>query len=213
MDGTALQKKLYAGYARAARQTGLPYRLFRAGSPQAPMTGAPIAVLPAAFSPANYEFAEPQTYGKATWQALFDGSQALVGDILVGPRTFFVAGLQALLPILVVEAPHIVDVRRPFRESGAGYQSAYGGTTPAQETVIMGQWPASILQGTRGENTEANLPDDVKAPWWGLLMPAWSAVEILTSDVVQDELGRRFAIVSAEITPMGWRLTALQEQA
>jgi hypothetical protein len=44
-------------------------------------------------------------------------------------------------------------------------------------------------------------------------MPAFPGVELLTSDVIEDELGRRFAVASAEITPLGWRLTALQEQA
>jgi hypothetical protein len=213
MNGATLQRRIYAGYASAAARTGLPYQLFRATSAFGPMAGPPLATLPAAFSPGNDAFDQPQNYGKATWEALFDGSLAQVGDILVGPKTYFVAALQALLPILVVEAPHVVDVRRPFREAGVGYQSAYGGTTPASETVIMGQWAASILQGTRGENTLANLPDDLKAPWWGLLMPAFPGVEILTSDVIEDELGRRFAVASAEITALGWRLTALQEQA
>ncbi|MEA2756612.1 MAG: hypothetical protein QOJ54_2901 [Aliidongia sp.] len=213
MDGATLQRRIYAGYARAAVQIGLPYQLFRATGAQGPMAGPPLATLPAAFSPADYAFGQPQNYGKATWEALFDGTQAQVGDVLVGPKTYFVVGLQALLPILAVEAPHIVDVRRPFRETGVGFQAAYGGTTPAQESVIMSQWPASILQGTRGENTMANLPDDLKAPWWGLLMPACPGVEIVTSDVIEDELGRRFAVASAEITPMGWRMTALQEQA
>ena len=213
MDGATLQRRLYRGYARAAARTGLPYQLFRASTAQAPMAGPPRVTLPAAFSPGDYDFGQPQNYGKATWEALFDGSLAQVGDILVGPKTYFVAAMQALLPILVVEAPHIVDVRRPFREAGVGYQSTYGGTTPAQESVIMGQWPASILAGTRGENTMANLPDDLKAPLWGLLMPAFPGVQILTSDVIEDALGRRFAVAAAEITPMGWRLTALQEQA
>jgi hypothetical protein len=213
MDGAALQQALYRGYARAAERTGLPYALFRAGGPLNPMTGTPLAMLPAAFSPQDYGFEHPQAYGKALWQALFDGSQALVGDILVGPKTYFVVGLQSLLPILVVEAPHTVDVRRPFRESGVGYQASYGGSTPVQETIVMGQWPASILQGSRAENTGAGLPDDLKAPYWDILLPEYPGVELVTSDVVQDGLGRRFAIGSAEITPLGWRLTALQEQA
>ena len=213
MDGTILQQKLYRGYARAAEQAGLAYSLFRATGPQGPMAGAPLAVLPAAFSPQDYAFEHPQGYGKALWQALLDGCRVQVGDILVGPKTYFIAALQALLPILAVEAPHTVDVRRPFRETGVGYQASYGGTTPAQETVIMGQWPASILQGTRSESTQAGLPDDMKAPYWDILLPACPGIVLLTSDVVQDELGRRFAIGSAETTPLGWRLTALQEQA
>ncbi|MEI9983516.1 MAG: hypothetical protein WDN69_10090 [Aliidongia sp.] len=118
-----LQQKLYRGYARAAERTGLSYRLYRATSALGPMTGAPLATLPAAFSPQDYAFDHPQGYGKAVWQALFDGCQAAVGDILVGPKTYFVAALQALLPILAVEAPHVVDLRRPFRETGVGYHT------------------------------------------------------------------------------------------
>jgi hypothetical protein len=213
MDGAALQQKLYRGYARAAEQTGLPCRLYRAGGPLNPMAGAALATLPAAFSPQDYAFEHPQGYGKALWQALLDGTQVLVGDLLVGPKTYFVVALQALLPILVAEAPHVVDVRRPFRETGVGYQASYGGTTPRQETIVMGQWPASILQGIRSENTGAGLPDDLKAPDWDILLPAFPGVQLVTSDIVQDEAGRRFAIGSAETTPLGWRLTALQEQA
>jgi hypothetical protein len=213
MDGATLQRQLYRGYARAAERAGLPYQLFRPTGALGPMAGPPLTPLPAAFSPEDYAFEHPQTYGKALWQALLDGSQVQVGDILVGPKTYFIAAQQALLPILAIEAPQIVDVRRPFRETGVGYQASYGGTTPAQETIIMEQWPASILQGARGENTGANLPDDLRAPSWALLMPAWPGIELLTSDVVQDGLGRRFAVASAEITPLGWRLTALQEQA
>jgi hypothetical protein len=213
MDGATLQQRIYAGYARAAAQIGLPYQLFRATGPLNPVAGPDLTTLPAAFSPADLRFAVPQAYGKATWYAVLDGAQLLVGDILVGAKTYFVAGLQALLPILVVEAPHLVDIRRPFRETGVGYQQAYGGTTPAGETVIMAQWPASILAGTKSEATGANLPDDLKAPFWDVLMPAWPGLQLLTADVIQDEFGRRFAVASAEITPLGWRLTALAEQA
>jgi hypothetical protein len=213
MDGATLQQRIYAGYARTAAQIGLPYQLFRATSAFNPMAGPGLAALPAAFSSADLRFELPQAYGRATWQAVLDGTQLLVGDILIGAKTYFVAGLQALLPILVVEAPHQVDIRRPFREAGVGYQPAYGGTTPSGETAIMAQWPASILAGTKSEATGATLPDDLKAPFWDVLMPAWPGVQLLTADVVQDELGRRFAIASAEITPLGWRLTALAEQA
>jgi hypothetical protein len=213
MDGATLQQLLYRGYARAAERTGLPYQLFRPTGALGPIAGPPIARLSAAFSPENYAFEHPQGYGKAVWQGLLDGSQVQVGDILVGPKTYFIVAMQALLPILAIEAPQIVDVRRPFRETGVGYQAAYGGGTPAQETIIMGQWPASILQGLRSENTKADLPDDLKAPWWDILLPSWPSIELFTSDIVQDALGRRFAIGSAELTPLGWRLTALQKQA
>jgi len=212
MNGATLQQKIYAGYARAATKIGLAYRLFRATSALNPMAGAPLATLTAAFSAADYRFAKPVGYGQATWWGLFDGGQTLVGDILVGAKIFFVAAQQALAPILVVEAPRLVDLRRPFRETGVGYQPAYGGTTPVQESVIAQQWPASILAGSRGGPAPADLPDDLHDPGWEILMPAPPGVTIRTSDILQDDLGRRFDIASAELTPLGWRLTAVEAQ-
>jgi hypothetical protein len=213
MNGPTLQQKIWRSYALSALRVGLSYNLFRAAGPLNPMAGAPLATLPAAFSPTDYDFREPQTYGRATWQCLIDGSQTQAGDILVGPKTYFIAAQQTLLPILAVEAPRIVDIRRPFRETGIGYQAAYGGSTPATETVIMAQWPASILIGGHGAPGMAKLPDDMKAPGWDILMPAWAGLELLTSDIVEDEFGRRFGIEAAELTPLGWRLTTLQLEA
>ena len=212
MDGATLQQRIYAGYARGAAKIGLPYQLFRASSALNPMAGAPRATLQAAFSAADYRFAKPLGYGQATWWGLLDGTQTQIGDVLVGTKTFFIAAQQALAPILVVEAPRLVDLRRPFRETGVGYQTAYGGTTPAQESMIAQQWPASILAGARGGPASADLPDDVHDPGWEILMPAPPGVTIRTSDILQDELGRRFDIASAEVTPLGWRLTAIEAQ-
>jgi hypothetical protein len=77
----------------------------------------------------------------------------------------------------------------------------------------MAGWPASILRGGRGEGGMAKLPDDLKASGWDILMPAWAGLELVTSDIVADDLGRRFGIEAAELTPLGWRLTALQLEA
>lgn len=213
MDGPTLQQKIWRSYALSALRAGLSYNLFRATGPMNPMTGTPLATLPAAFGPTDYAFGAPQSYGRATWQCLIDGAQTLVGDMLVGPKTWFIVAQQALLPILVVEAPRTIQLRRPFRESGVGYQSAYGGSTPATETVVMAGWPASILIGGRGESGLAKLPDDLKASGWDILMPSWPGLALATSDIVEDDLGRRFGIEAAELTPLGWRLTTLQLQA
>ncbi len=212
MDGATLQQKIYAGYARGAAKIGLPYQLFRASTALSPLAGPPRATLQAAFSAEDYRFAKPAGYGQASWWGLFDGAQTLVGDILVGPKTFFIAAQQALAPLLVIEAPRLVDLTRPFRESGVGYQAAYGGTTPQQESLIARQWPASILAGARGGPASAGLPDDLHDPGWAILLPAPPGVTIRTSDILKDDLGRRFDIASAELTPLGWRLAAIEAQ-
>ena len=214
MDGATLQSKVNYGYMQSAKRVGLPYQVFRATGPMNPMAGSPLMTLPAAFSVGNYNFAKAQEYAKATWQCLIDGSQTQPGDILVGTaKTYFIAAQQALLPILAVEAPRTIDVRRPFQQSTVGYSPTYGGTTPAQETPLMTQWPASILQGTKGENTGTNVPDDVRDPWWNVLMPSWPGIVILSSDVLKDDQGRRYIVSSAELTPLGWRITCMEAQA
>lgn len=213
MDGTRLQQLVDRGYALSADRIGTPYAFYRPTGPFLPLSNSPYATLPAAFSAADYKFAKPNSYGKPTWQALFDGAQTEVGDILVGASRFFIAAQQPILPILVVEAPRLVDVRRPFRESGVGFQEAYGGTTPAQETPVMTGWPCSILQGTKGENTGSGLPNANRNPWYNILLPYWPGVTLYTSDFLVDDLGRRYIVSSTELTDLGWRLTAAAAQA
>jgi hypothetical protein len=213
MDGTRLQSLIYKGQAHGAAKAGLPYQVFRPYSAFDPLSAEPIVTgLPALFG-ANPKFSTFNSFGKAIWYGYWDGTQTQQLDLLVGDRTFYVAAQQPLAPILVVEAPRLVDIRVPFQQTGAGFQKTYGGNTAAQETVIMQGWPASILQGTKGENTFVTLPDDIRAPWWGILMPAFPDVKLESSFIVQDDLGRRFTISSAELTDMGWRITALQAQA
>jgi hypothetical protein len=214
MNGNRLQQLIYQkGYGNGAAKAGLGYRQFRATGALNPIGGPPLALLPALFSQ-DKAFQAPVGYGQAGWRAWLDGTQTAVGDLLIGPRNFFIAAQQPLLPILAVEAPRLVDIRRPFHESGVGFSATYGGNTAPQETVIMGQWPASILQGTRGDSSFVALPDDIKTPWWGILLPASPApiVMLRASDIVQDDLGRRFTISAAELTALGWRLTALEAQ-
>ena len=91
-------------------------------------------------------------------------------------------------------------------------QIGYGGDTPQTEALLMQNWPASVLQGTKGEQNDAKLPGDVRTPWWAILMPDYNGILLRTSDILKDELGRRYIISSAELTDMGWRLTAMQAQ-
>ena len=78
--------------------------------------------------------------------------------------------------------------------------------------MLAQQFPASILAGARGAPASADLPDDLHDPGWAILMPAPPGVTIQTSDILKDDLGRRFDIASAELTPLGWRLAAIQAQ-
>jgi len=210
MNGTLAQQKVYAGYAKAAQYMGKDYQLFRPTNALSPIN-APVRTLPAAFSQ-DANFSKPNEYGNSVWDALVDGNQTQVGDYLVGPSTFFIAGMQHLLPILCVECNRIINVLRPTQPNGVG-AVGYGGDVTTTETLMLQGWPASILQGTKGEKNPAGLPGDERLPWWIILLPAWPGVTINTSDVITDDLGRRYIVSSPELTDFGWRIVASMQGA
>jgi hypothetical protein len=211
MDGAKLQSKIYIGYGKAAKRIGFDYQQFRATSANDPMSTLPLQTLPASFT-TKFTYSAPNKYGEATWLGLFDARQFQPGDFLVGRQgTFFIAAMQDTLPIYCVQTNRMVDVIRVSMDAGVGL-GGWAGDTPATEGTIMQGWPASIVQGTKGETNEAKLPGDVKTPWWTILLPAWPGVILRTSDIIRCDLGRKYVISSAELTDMGWRITAMQAQ-
>ncbi|OIN44516.1 hypothetical protein [Pseudomonas costantinii] len=211
MDGTKLQAKIYKGYGQAAKRIGFDYQQFRATSASNPLSSTALQTLPASFT-TNFSYSAPNKYGQATWLGLFDARTFTPGDFLVGRQgTFFIAAMQDTLPIYCVQTNRIVSVLRDQQDQSVGL-GAYSGGTRATEAPLMQGWPASILQGTKGETNDAKLPLDVKTPWWAILMPAYPGIILRTSDIIRDELGRKYIISSAELTDMGWRITAMQAQ-
>lgn len=211
MDGTKLQAKIYIGYGKAAKRIGFDYQQFRATSANNPLSTTALQTLPVSFT-TKFTYSAPNKYGEATWLGLFDGRQFTVGDFLVGRQgTFFIAAMQDTLPIYCVQTNRVVDVLRVGMDAGVGLGGWAGGVR-ADEVPIMQGWPASILQGTKGETNEAKLPQDVKTPWWLILLPAYPGIVLRTSDIIRDDLDRKYMISSAELTDMGWRITAMQAQ-
>jgi hypothetical protein len=152
-------------------------------------------------------YKKPNKYGKATWYALFDGAGITVSDYFIGPQgTFFIAGMQSLLPILAVECNRVVTIYRPKRQTNVGL-GGYGGTTDTNMLTFVKGRPCSILQGTKGEKSEAALPGDTRSPWVIILLPAAGGT-IRPDDVMIDDLGRRYVVSSPELTDLGWRITA-----
>jgi hypothetical protein len=212
MDAAKLQKKVYAGYAKAALRIGPAYNLYRPTTAISPLTNAPVTTLNASFNAEDMTYGRPNKYGKPTWYCLVDGSQVLVGDYLISSaQTFFIAAMQPILPILAVDCNRTINVLRPQQQTGLG-AVGYGGDIDANETPLMTGWPASVLQGTKGEKNEVNLPGDVRNPWWQILMPAFPGVVLQSADIITDDIGRRYIVSSAELTDLGWRMTAMSAQ-
>ena len=158
----------------------------------------------------DMKYSKPNVYGKSTWYGIFDGTLAQPFDYFEGVEgIFFVAAMQQLLPILMVSCNRTVNVLRPSMETGPG-AIGYGGDTDGNEVPLMTGWPASVLQGSKGEKNDVGLPGDTKNPWFNVLLPYWQGVNLRTSDIVTDDIGGRYRVSSAELTDLGWRLTAQQ---
>lgn len=208
MDGVTLQSKVYLGYAKSAQRIGLPFNQYRPADPLNPV--ATIRQSLPCHLRVDDKFARPNVYGKALWLAYVDGSQLAVGDYLEGPtQTVFVAAMQPLLPILCVECNRVVTISRVAIPTDIG-PLPYNGDVADTETVMMQGWPASILAGPKGEKNEVGLPGDVRQAWWVCLLPSWPGIVIEASDIVTDDLGRRYITSSCELTDLGWRLTLQQ---
>ncbi len=226
MDSTLLQQKIYGGYAKAALRIGPMYTLYRpsgAGNPIVP--GNIVVTLAASFNAEDMSYAKPRGYGQAAWYCLADGTRLRVGDYLVnganGAGTYFIAAMQETLPILAVQCNRSVRIGRMPAQSGAGYVG-YAGVVQSEEGDALGAagpggafgsgWPASVLLGG-GSDGRSVLPSGVRQSGVTILLPASVPLAIVESDVIQDDLGRDYAIASAELTPLGWRIDASEEHS
>jgi hypothetical protein len=166
--------------------------------------------LPVSLNAEDMKYGRPNKYGKATWYALVDGTNLAVGDYFIGQQgTFFIATMQALLPILVVECNRVVNIFRPYSQTGLTGRAPYGGNTDKKAMLLVAGRPCSILQGTKGEKGDAQLPGDVRSPWWTVLIPQ-ADTDIRMDDIIKDDRGVRYAVSSSELTDAGFRLTCMQ---
>lgn len=214
MDAATLQARIYAGYAKAALRIGFSADQYRATTALNPTAiGNKLRSLPASFNAEDMKYAKPNKYGHPTWFGLFDGRLTLPGDYLKNAQDgiFFIAAQQTNLPILLVQCNATADFLRPQQQTGVG-ALGYGGDVDANEIMLMQQWPCSILQGTKGEKGGINLPGDARDPWRAILVPAFAGVNLRSGDIVKDNLANRYVISSAELTDLGWRITAMQAQ-
>ena len=215
-SANAIQARLWKGFGKVARQQGVLTEIYRPVNALAPF-GNKIGETQIVFTN-NYEFIKPDKFGVAWLYAIFDGTLAQHGDYLVsGSDTFYIATIEMNSPPLVVRCERTVSVSRVSTPTagvnGTKGVLSYAGATRAKETTLVENWKASILQGTKGESNPTNLPSDVRMPWWLILMPSISGITFDTGDIIRDDQERKFLISSAELTRMGWRLTATYERA
>jgi hypothetical protein len=220
MDAARLQSKVYSGYGKAALRIGYDFTVYRPNGANAPIVSGNIFGSPinAAFTPraSGFNFEITSTYEQPLFHGLFDATNLLVGDYLVNAShgTYFIIAKQDQAPVLCVQCNNTVSIVRPEGPSGVGAQG-YSGATTSSETPVMTSWPASLVFDARGRNSGAALPMDEVNPYFTVLLPALSGVDVRPSDIVTDgnSPARRYIVASSEHSPLGWRMMVRQAVA
>lgn len=230
MNAALLQSKVYGGYAKAALRIGYTYSIYRPTTATAPLSsGYYIGKTPAAFTThkaGQFNFDKPNDYNeRSLFHALLDGSLVQVGDFLVAPPSagpdipgaaigpFYIASKDPITPMLAVICTRVITISAPGPSTTtAGYTpGSYAGTiieTGAANVVpLIVDWPAQISQGARSV-ADKLLPGDVGEGMWTILLSAPAGVVLTSAMLIEDDLGRHYAIRTAELTPLGWRIAA-----
>jgi len=212
MDGARLQSIVHRGYGIAAKNIGLPTSHHRPSSATEPVSPSTlIGTIKASFPPygKDFQYGMPPKHGDPLRNGLFDATSVRVGDYLVSSEgTHFVAAIDHVQPPLCVRCDRALTFVRPQGAEAIGLGS-YGGNTDATEDPYMVGWPASLNLGGGGKGGKAgDLPADGAGSMWEILVPAWGGLEIRTSDMIEDDLGRRYTIGGSERSAFGWRIRA-----
>lgn len=213
MNGAQVQTYVNMGYAKAASFIGNIYTQYRPNN-----TGPAIATrnyitnaLPAYFDPMiNFPADNPRRYGQAALKAIVDPTAVQPGDYLVGTeRTYFIASIQDLMPVLVVYANESVTIERTVSNQNVGILP-YGGERPSLMTPVLGAWPASVLLKGKKEKNPTGLGSDVPQTEMEILLPYVDGVSpvIEPADLLTLSTGIRYAIENVELTDLGYRLRA-----
>jgi hypothetical protein len=213
MTGSPFQSLFNIGPQIAGSVLGAPYAQYRPNSANSPTANAnQIGTVNAWITPDQAgKGNKAADYGKPVWYGLFDPTLTQPGDYLIGDKgTFFIASQIPPEPMQVVMCNAVVSVAQPQGMSSVGKQSSYGGDQRATETVMASGWPCSMLNGTKGKAGTTHLPDDTDMAWSIILLPAIPGVTIRNNSIITDAGGFRRFVSSAELTYLGWRLTAME---
>ncbi len=211
MDSADLQDRIYWGLNTAARAVGADTDAYRPAGISDPLVARNRFLrLRAAFSARDGRFSHQNEFGEALWYGIFDGAYTRPGDYLVqDDAVWFIASQQRLLPILCVRTNRTVSFWRPAAPSSTGVNT-YGGVVASTNTLLLINWPASVIGvGGRGHST-ADLPSDSTIPYWTVLLPQVPNVTLLLSDLMTDDLGRTAVVAATELSELGWRITVKQ---
>lgn len=209
MDGSQIQEKIYYGYGKAATHLGLTYTIYRSLDGLEPIKPENIVGEIKMSQTVAWSYMVPKKYGDSTWILVVDGRELLPGDFLVGStKTFFVASMEHLMPILGVMCDRQITIRRPKSPDGVGDvgYSGYINNDNATSDLLLSDVPVAFLKSSRGEKNPVDLPTSAKMPWYAVFLPALGSVFLRNGDIITDDATQQYVISDNEHTHLGWHL-------
>lgn len=204
MDGTTLQARVYAGYARSAAHAGTAYAIYRTDNPVDMVSISNLIGEVDCLFASEVKFAIPQKYKMPTRYLYADGRLLAQRDILVGAYgTFFVGDMQPLFPLQAIRCNDTVTVSRPRYVGTTLVLDQIGGGVPAFKMLKkVDQKPAAF--GARNASTAI-------AEWF-LHLPVLRST-IQQGDIVTDAVGTKHTLDSIDETEIGIVATIRQADA
>ena len=102
--------------------------------------------------------------------------------------------------------PYLIDIHRPTRPTNVGAQS-YGGVTQVQEEVIRTKVRANIRSARTGRQI-FDIPADTSFRSYFYIVFRGKKGSAKVHDIIIDDSGRRFQIVSDAWSSMGFQVLA-----
>ena len=235
----SLQNAEYSTYAALATALGFPYSLYRSTGSNPIASGNLVETLKAIFTDGKsqgFNFNRAATYDDALQNALLDASQVQPGDYLVGARTYFVASMEPLRPVNVIECNRTISLSRSLTETGANGQntpvrqpSQTGGSSPyfgrqvdpagstssTENQVIATGIPVLMVANAGRATGQVETPSGAPGPSrWRIYLPIsiFPKGSVLDRDYLTDEEGNRHMVSAAAWTNLGYRLEAIREE-
>jgi len=193
----AMQERVDAGFARAARRLGTigrHYRIFDPLKPLATLTGSPFLCFDA---DAGFQMRKPRMWARPMVYVLSDAPSLRIGDILQQEeRFYFVIEIEAFRPPLCVACNRRISI--------------FGMRGVTQRHVE--QCPASVVLTGKGEDSRSGMPGALRSGSYMLSLPALPDFCLVPYMQIIDELGMRYTVDTVELSQNGTRaILSLQQ--